>query len=214
MADFAPLDAPVLVVDDIRLLPEPREVTDGDGHTQDGRILLDQHADAAAGRGARVLRQAARLDVRRDAGHRPRGAGRRARRRRPLRPRGPEHAAGDAAAHRRHGEGRQRRRRLREGDVARRQSEAGVRHHGSGPHGRLLRSQRRRVRRVGAEEDARHRRRQQPARRAELVRDDDDRRRPRDGVLLRAFRLDAGGDADAGVQRTRPSSTATPTSRA
>ena len=49
---------------------------------------------------------------------------------------------------------------VREGGVARRQGEAGVRHHGAGPHGRLPRSQRRRVRRLGAEEDARHRRRQ------------------------------------------------------
>ncbi len=29
----------------------------GDGHTQDGRILLDQHVDAAAGRGARFFGQ-------------------------------------------------------------------------------------------------------------------------------------------------------------
>ena len=41
-------------------------------------------------------------------------------------------------------------------------AQAGVRHHGSGPDGRLLRSQRRRVRRLGAEEGPRHRRRQQP----------------------------------------------------
>ena len=84
---------------------------------------------------------------------------------------GPNTPPGHAAAHRRHGEGRERRRHVREGDGARRQGEAGVRHHGPGPDGRLPRSQRRRVRRVGAEEDARHRRRQQPARRAELVRD-------------------------------------------
>jgi len=40
----------------------------------------------------------------------------------------------------------------------------------------LLRSQRRRVRRVGAEEGTRHRCGQQPTRRSKLVRDDDNRR--------------------------------------
>ena len=112
------------------------------GTAPDWRILLDQHLDSTAGRGTRIF--VALLgwtyfeiagighDVE-VAGHKIGGL---------FDLEGPT-AEGDAGGHRRHGESRQRRSDLQEGHVPRRQDEAAFRRHGSGSHGRLLRSERR-----------------------------------------------------------------------
>src|SRR6516225_942061 len=59
------------------------EVADARRYAPDGGVLLDKHADAAAGGGASVLWPAARLELRRAAGSRPRGEGGGTRNRRP-----------------------------------------------------------------------------------------------------------------------------------
>ena len=152
-------------------------------------MLTPQPAEARA-----FFAGALRLDLRRDAGHGSPDAVGRPRHRRPLRPRESADAARHAAAHRRDGEGRQRRCDGREGEGARRQGAGPVRRDDVRAHGRVLRSQRCAVRRLGAEDRRRHRCGYRASRHAELVRIDDHRCRARQRVLHGALRLDRRGD--------------------